>query len=294
MNSPPPQPSVPAAAAWMVGALTLFTLLGIASRELSYTIGVFQIMFFRYAFGFAMTAPVVFRHGLAGARTGSLKIQLLRNGSSFLGGIGWFYGITVLPLTLVFAIEFTAPMFVALMAVWWLGERLTPARIGALVLGFLGVLVILRPGVEAITPAVIGCLLGAIGIAGSHVGGKKLSGIDSPLVVVFYMNLIQLPMSAIPALIFWKPIGWYELFWGLVLGATASIGHICLTRAFRRADATVVVPMDFLRVPLIAVIAWAVYAEKIDLWVLAGAAIIFAGNYVAMRSERKATTEPNR
>ncbi|MBM3503452.1 MAG: DMT family transporter [Alphaproteobacteria bacterium] len=286
---PAPHPSVPAAAAWMVGALMLFTLLGVASRELSYTIGVFQIMFFRYVFGFAITAPIVLRRGLAGARTGNLKVQLLRNVSSFVGSIGWFYGISVLPLTLVFAIEFTAPMFVALMAVWWLGERLTTRRIAAIVLGFVGVLVILRPGVEAITPAVIACLLGAIGIAGSHIGAKKLSAIDSPLVVVFYMNFIQMPMSAIPALVFWKPVGWYEVFWGLVIGASAVVGHFCLTRAFQRADATVVVPMDFLRVPLIAVIAWAVYAEAIDLWVLLGAAIIFGGNYLAMRSERRAT-----
>jgi drug/metabolite transporter (DMT)-like permease len=272
----------------VAGALALFTLLGVASRELSYSIGTFQIMFLRSGFGLLLLAPFVLRRGLGGLRTGNFRVQMLRNLSSFSGGVGWFYAIGVLPLTLVFALEFTAPMFVAVMATWWLGERLTSGRLVAIAFGFAGVLVILRPGMEAITPAVIACLLGAIGFAGSHVGAKKLSGIDPPLVIVFYMALLQLPLSALPAALMWQPVGWHEIAWGLVLAASGSVGHLCLTRAFARADATIVVPMDFLRVPLIAVIAWALYAEAIDIWVLVGAAIIFSGNYYAMHTERRA------
>lgn len=285
MTTPPP--SVPIAAAWMAGALVFFTLMAIASREMSHTLGTFQIVFLRYVFSLLMLAPFVLRRGWAGLRTGNLKVQVLRNLASYVGGLGWFYAIGVLPLAFVFAVEFTAPFWVAILAVWWLGERLTAARVVALALGFAGILVILRPGLETVTVAMLASSIGAIGFAGSHVGAKKLAGVDSPLVVVFYMALLQVPLGAVPAIATWRPLTTEAMAWALVLAVAATVGHLFLNRAFQRADATVVVPMDFLRVPLIAVIAWAVYAEAIDLWVLVGAVIIFAGNYHMIRRERR-------
>jgi len=283
-----PAPSVVIAAAWMAGALVFFTLMAVASREMSHSMGTFQIVFIRYGLSLLMLAPFVLRNGWSGVRTGNLKVQILRNLSSYIGGLGWFYAIGVLPLAFVLAVEFTAPVWVAILAVWWLGERLTAARIVALALGLAGILVILRPGFEAVSWAMLASVVGAIGFAGSHVGAKKLAGVDRPILVVFYMALLQVPMGAIPAILTWQPITGYAWGWAVVLALAATLGHLFLNRAFQRADATVVVPMDFLRVPLIAVIAWAAYEEAIDAWVMLGALFIFAGNYFMIRRERAA------
>ena len=168
-----------------------------------------------------------------------------------------------------------------------LGERITRARIIAIALGIAGVWLILRPGAAVVHPAAIAVLLSAVGYALSHTLTKKLAGTDTPLAILFYMTIIQLPLGLIPSLANWVAPPAMAWPWLIAVGLSALSAHYCMARAFRLADATVVVPMDFLRLPLAAVIGFLFYAETIEWWVLAGAVVIFAGSLINIRAERR-------
>ncbi|HSR72291.1 MAG TPA: DMT family transporter, partial [Kiloniellales bacterium] len=223
------------------------------------------------------------RSGWAQARPRRLGQHLLRNLGHFGGQYGWFYAVGFLPLATVFAIEFTMPFWVVLIAGLVLGERITGTRVLSVLLGFLGVLVLLRPGFEAIHPAAFAILAGAFGFAVSVTATKALTRDTTPLAILFYMTLMQLPMGLIPALPVWVWPGLETLPWLLLVGLAALSAHFCLTSALRLADATVVVPMDFLRLPLIALVGFLLYSEGIDLFVVLGAVLICAGNWINVR-----------
>jgi drug/metabolite transporter (DMT)-like permease len=205
-----------------------------------------------------------------------------RNLFHFGGQAAWVWSLGVLPLAMVFALEFTTPVWAALLAVFFLGERLNRARTAMLALGVLGVLVILRPGFAALQPAALVMLAGAVAFAVQMIGTKKLSAADSPLCVLFWMSVIQSPFSlalAIPAW-YWPHAALWP--WILLVGIGSFTAHYCLTSAFRHGDVTVVGPIDFVRLPAIAVVGAAFYGEPFDPWIIVGAAVIFAGVYVGL------------
>lgn len=271
----------------MSGALFSFLTMAVGARELSGALGTFEILFFRSLIGLIAVSLLLTRHGWGQIMTRRLGVHALRNIAHFGGQFGWFYGIAFIPLAEVFAIEFTVPVWTALLAALLLGEDITRPRLIAVVLGIAGVWMILRPGAAVVHPAAIAVLLGAVGYATSHTLTKKLSGFDSPLAILFYMTLIQLPLGLVPALSRWVAPPLTAWPWLVAVGLTALSAHYCMTRAFQLADATVVVPMDFLRLPLAAVVGFLFYAEKIEWWVLAGAAVIFAGSLINIRAERR-------
>lgn len=273
------------AALWMGGALLALATMAVAGRELAAELSPFQILLFRNVVGLAVLAALLGVIGWRRVRTAHGGTHLKRNLLHFLGGCGWFYGLAHLPLAQVFAIEFTVPVWTALLAALVLGERLTAARRTAILLGLVGVWLILRPGVEVVSPAALAVLGGAMAYAGSYILTKRLSATDAPLVVLFYMAAIQLPLALGPALVDWRlpsPAAWP---WLLVVGLTTLAAHFCITRALALADATVVIPLDFLRLPLIALVGYACYEEGIDWWVLAGASVMVAGNLFSLRRE---------
>ena len=275
------------ASAWMVGTLTSFMAMAVAVRELSDTLQSFEILFFRSLIGLLLLLPLLPKYGATAWKTRRLKLHMVRNIFHFGGQFGWVYGIALLPLAEVFAIEFTIPIWAAILAVIFLGERMNAGRIIAIVLGFAGILVILRPGAEIINPAafvVLGC---AVCFASAHAGTKSLSATDSPLAILFLMSVIQLPMSVIPAYLQWVTPGWNDAGWLLILGGSGLTAHYCFTRAFQLADATIVIPMDFLRLPLIAVVGFLFYNEAIEAATLTGAAMIFVGNYYSIFREHR-------
>ena len=275
---------------WMAGTLVSFSLVGVATREL--TVGAdldpLQVLFLRAAVGLLFVLPFVLRGGWASVQTDNLRLHGLRATALYGASYAWYFGIAVLPLANVFALEFTAPVWVAVLAVLFLRERMTVGRAVAVALGVAGTFVILRPGVEGFSVASLIVLGSALGFACSHIITKGLTRDDSVLTVMFWMSAIQLPFALIPALIVWTPMDAAAWGWAAAMGTAATAAHYCLTRALSLADATIVVPMDFLRVPLIAVVGFLVYAEAIDIWVLAGAAAIFAGNYYNLWREHRA------
>lgn len=272
---------------WMSGALLSFLSMALAGRELSAELNTFQILFFRSAIGVLIIVFILSKAGWHQIKTDRLPTHFIRNIAHYIGQFGWFYAIAIIPLAQVFAIEFTIPIWTALLAPFLLGERVTMMRLAVIGIGFVGILVILRPGMVPFEIGALSALIAAIGYALSHTLTKKLTATDTPLAVIFYMTIIQLPMGAIPSIIDWTTPSMAMWPWLLLVGVTALSAHYCMARAFAHSDAIVVVPMDFLRLPLVAVIGLVFYGEPLDLWVLLGASIIFAGIIINVMTERK-------
>jgi drug/metabolite transporter (DMT)-like permease len=194
----------------------------------------------------------------------------------------------LLPLAMVFALEFTMPIWTALLAVWLLHEKMTNSRIGVVVLGLIGVLVILRPGLAAFNPAAILVLLAAFGYGIVMVTTKKLTATEATFGIIFWMAVIQFPLSLMGSDISaYAKFGVWQILPALAVGLAGLTSHYCLSNAFRAGDATLVVPLDFMRIPLIAVVGWAFYGEQLDIFVLLGAGIIVVGVLWNLRAESR-------
>lgn len=275
---------------WMSGTLVSFTLMAIAVRELAGAVHPFQIMFFRSLGALIFLAPFALAMGRAVWKTQRPVLQFGRNLVHFAAQLGWIIGIISLPLSEAFAIEFTTPVWATLIAALVLGERLNRGRIVAVALGFAGILVILRPGAEAISPGALAILGAAVGFAITLTATKVLTRTDAALTILLYMSLIQLPIGAALAAPVWITPDPQQLFWLLVIGAVGLTAHYCTARALALADATIVVPMDFMRLPFVAVVGFLLYGETANPLVLLGALMIFAGNYYSIRREHRHRT----
>jgi drug/metabolite transporter (DMT)-like permease len=282
-----PAAAVTQAAAWMIGALVSFLAMAVAGRELAKLgLSTFQILFFRSVIGLLVIGALVLHTGPALLRTQRASEHVWRNLAHFGGQFGWFFALASMPLAEVFAIEFTIPIWTALLGALFLGERLTPARWLALALGLAGVLLVLRPGAAILQPAALAALGGAIAYATSYLFTKRLASTEAPLAILFYMTVVQLPLGLIGALPQWQTPGAASWPWLAVVGVTALTAHYCLTRALRLADMGLVLPIDFLRLPLVALIGWAFYGEAVGLLAVAGALLIVAGNVVNLRASK--------
>jgi drug/metabolite transporter (DMT)-like permease len=275
---------------WMMGALISFSGMAVSVRLLSTSFSIFEMQSFRAGgallllLGLALFRPTL-RSQMAPRHLG---LHLTRNVIHFASGLGWVKALTILPFATVFAIEFTMPAWTALLALVFLGERMTVSRVGSVLLGFIGVLVILRPGLTSFNPAGLLVLGAALGYATTFVITKKLTGTISTFTILLWMNIIQFPLALAGSdLGFLSRLGPDTVLPALAMGITGISSHFCATQAFRYGDATVVVPIDFLRVPLIALVGWMFFNEGIEIWVLGGAAIIAAGILWNVRSETR-------
>ena len=275
------------ASLWMMGALLSISGMAIAGRELSSELNAFQISFARSLFCLLVIFAILIFAGFNRIKTRRPKLHLFRNIIHFGGQTGWLYGVAFLPLAEVFAIEFTAPIWTALLAIIILKERLTGYRAMSILFGFLGILIILRPGLQIIQPAALVVLFATFCFASTYVFTRHMSTTESPITIIFYMNLVQLPMGFFASLPTWTypPIDVWP--WILLLGVTGLSSHFCFAHAFRYADAAVVTPLDFMRLPLIALIGWTMYNESWDVMILLGGTIIFAGNLLNLWTEQR-------
>jgi len=274
-------------AVWMSGTVLSFCVMAIAARQLLRHLGTFEILAFRTGVALLIVLAFALRTGAATLKTRRIGVHLWRNGVHLGGQASWVYAIGVLPLATVFAIEFTSPIWVALLAVLFLGERLTRGRLAMLALGLAGVLVILRPGLGVFQPASLVMLFGSFCFAIQFIGTKQLSRTESPMAVLFWMSMIQTPVCLAAALPGWIAPQPADLPWILGIGIGSFTAHYCMTRAMKLADAMVVVPVDYFRLPLIAVVGAIFYAEPFDPMVFLGAALIFGGVWFSLASERR-------
>jgi drug/metabolite transporter (DMT)-like permease len=272
---------------WMSGAVLSFALMAIAVRELLRHMGILEILFWRTGVALAIAGAIALRHGAATIRTRRLRLHAVRALVHLGGQFCWMYAIAALALATVFAIEFTMPVWTALLAFAFLGERLTPNRIVMLVLGLAGIAIILRPGVGPFHPAALVMLFGALLYAGNMIFTKSLSATDSAIAVTFWMSVVQAPLTLAAAVPQWVAPHGVDLPWIAGIGAGSFAAHYSMTRAMKQADATVVVPIDFSRLPLIAVVGALFYNEPFDPMVLVGAAVIFAGTYYSLSRETR-------
>ena len=267
----------------MLGAIASLSTMAIAGRELSAELTTFQILFFRSSASFVLMVLLLSRAGWGHILTRYFHIHLVRNVAHFGGQYGWFYGIALIPLAEVFALEFTMPIWTTLLAALLLGERISKQRIVAIVIGFSGVLVMLRPGIAVVSPVALVVLGAALAFGFAHTMTKRLSGTDSPLAILFWTAAIQMPLAFLPALTEWAWPSLHLWPWVFAVGLAALSAHYCLTRAFVLEDAAVVMPIDFLRLPFIAAIGFLFYDESPDFWIYVGAAIVFTGSWLNLR-----------
>jgi drug/metabolite transporter (DMT)-like permease len=279
-------------ALWMGGALVSLSAMAIGARELLHRMGSFEILFLRSAGSLLILLPILARVGLARVRTRRFGLHAVRNLLHLAGQYAWVYALGMLPLATVFAIEFTMPVWTAILAVPLLGERLNRGRVVMLVLGFAGILLILKPGFGVLQPAALVMLAGSFSYALTTITTKRLSQSESALAVVFYMAVVQMPFALVPALPTWVAPVAADWPWIVVVGAAGLAANFCMARALRVADAALVAPIDFLRLPLIAAVGAIFYDERIDLSIMAGAAIIFAGTWYSIRRESRRLPRP--
>ncbi|WP_299725570.1 DMT family transporter [uncultured Tateyamaria sp.] len=278
------------AALWMTGSIASFSAMAVAGREVSDSLDTFEIMMYRSLVGVIIVCALAYATGAwRSIQTARLGTHLGRNLAHFTGQNLWFYAVTIIPLAQVFALEFTSPIWVIVLSPLVLGERLTLVRAFAAIMGFIGILIVARPDMAGLNAGVITAASSAIFFALTIMLTKRLTRAEGITSILFWLTVMQLVMGVIMA-------GWDGDIalpdsrtgpWVLLIGCAGLLAHYCLTNALSIAPATVVVPIDFIRLPTIAVIGMLVYNEAIDVWVFVGAAIIFAGNYLNLWVETR-------
>jgi len=277
----------------MTGSIASFSMMAVAGREVSFALDTFEIMLFRSVVGVIIVAFAAVAFGTWHQINGQqFSLHFARNIMHFIGQNLWLYAVTVIPLAQVFALEFTSPIWVILLSPLLLGERITLIRAAAALMGFIGVLVVTRPDMAGINTGVIMAASSAIFFAFTIIFTKRLTLTQSITCILFYLTVLQLGFGLITA--------GYDgdialpnaetLPWLVLIGVAGLLGHFCIANALAIAPATVVVPIDFARLPVIAVIGMLAYGEAFDLWVLLGAGIIFTGNYLNIWSETRGST----
>ncbi|WP_308124491.1 DMT family transporter [Maritalea mobilis] len=279
------------AAVWMLGAIASFSAMAIAGRAASLELDTFELMTYRSAVGFVIVVTVGLLTGrIRQVTTRHMGRHVLRNIAHFTGQNLWFYAITVSPLALVFALEFTSPLWTIGLAALFLGERLTRIKLLAGAMGFAGILAIVQPGTAAISPGMIAAASAAIMFATTAIFTKRLTATETITCILFWLTLIQLGLGLVTSL--------YDgdmtlpslamLPWVVIIGVAGLAAHFCLTTALSLAPASVVMPMDFARLPVIAVIGVLFYNEALSLGVILGAILILTGNFLNIRAGRRA------
>jgi drug/metabolite transporter (DMT)-like permease len=277
------------AALWMAGWLALMLIVAIAGRETTRELNVFQIMEVRSLLGLCMLYPLIHLNGGFRAMKTARPLQHLgRNLIHYSAQLGWFYALTLIPLGEVVSIGFTMPRWTAILAASFLGERMTAGKIAAIVLGIIGVIVIVRPATGAINPGQLIALGAAVGFGVSVAMMKSLTRTEKTVAIIFWMLVIQSAAGFFPALYVWRWPSAYVWGWLVVIAVCGTFSHYCMARAMLYADATIVLPMDFLRVPLTAAAGWLFYSERLDALTVFGAALILAGNLLNLRASSSA------
>ena len=273
---------------WMImGGLSLI-LLAIVIRHLQSKYHVLEMIFLRSVISFLLILPWALRQRRSELTTRRLPLHIFRNGIHYLGNIGRFVGVTLVSLADLQALQFTTPLFTIVLVAIFLREAVGRHRWIATALGFVGALVIIRPGFIPIGAGTVAVVLSALFYASSQTATKSLSRTDTPNAILLYMSLIFIPISAIPAAAVWVTPAWEDAFPIILLGVFGYLAHACIIRSFATADASYVMPFDFLRLPIAAAFGFFLYQERPEIWVWIGAAIIFAATYYITWREAQA------
>lgn len=274
------------AAIWMIGAIVSFTSMAIAGRAVSFELDTFEIMLFRSLTGILIVVAVArYARTLDQVNTRQMGLHLIRNLAHFTGQNLWFFALTAIPLAQVFALEFTTPIWVILLSPLLLGERITRMGVIAAALGFAGVMIVTQPGQTDLSAGTVAAATAAIGFALTAIFTRRLTRTQTITCILFWLTILQAIFGlvaagydgdiAIPSA--------QSIPWLILIGCAGLLAHFCLTTALSLAPASIVMPIDFVRLPVIAIVGALVYSEALDPYVFVGAVLIFGANYLNIR-----------
>ena len=285
------------AALLMLGSTLFFGLMTIAIKLAAQSLHTFEIVFFRNFFGLMATLPLLLRHGSDLLRTTQLPRYVFRCTIGIVSMMAGFWAIGHLPLAQAVSLSYSTPIFVTIAAVFFLHEQVRARRWAAVVLGFIGVIIIVRPGSDSFTAGSLVALAAAVlsGIVSIQI--KQLSKVEPADRIVFYTTLLWVPMSLLPALAVWEWPRGIVWVWVIAAGFLGTGGHMLWTRALKLGDVSALTPITFMQLPLVAIAGWLLFQEPLDRWTALGAGVIFAANvYIAHReaqlARRDATHAP--
>ena len=288
---------VPRAVMFMVGSTVLFGAMAVCIRLASSQLHPFEIAFFRNLFGFVFTFPLLFRHGWGILRTDKLSLYFLRCCIGIVSMLCGFWAIVNLPLAQAVALSYSTPIFVTIGAVFVLGEVVRARRWTAVIIGFIGVLVLMHPGKGTFNFASLVAVVAAVMSASVAISIKFLSRTEKADAIVIYTTMIWVPLSLVPALFYWTQPTGITWLWIVLSGFLGTTAHMCWTRALTLADASLLTPISFLQVLIVGVFGYFLFDEAVDRLTVLGAAIIFGSNvYIAQREARlarRAVTDPD-
>lgn len=270
----------------MCGSIFSFMAMTVAGRELAGQLDVYEMLFYRAVIGVVIVVAVMLATGQGQAWKGSqTRLHITRSSLHYLGQVMWFQALLLIPIAQLFALEFTAPLWVVLFAPLFLGERLTKPKLLAAVVGFVGVLSVAKPDFSQLNSGVLLAAGSAVFFAINVMMTRKLTAKEGVIGIMFWQVAVQAMLGTVVTgwdLSIAVPQGW-GLVWMLLVGLCGLFAHYCLTRALRLAPVSIVFPMDFVRLPMAAVMGWFLYNEALELAVLAGAALILLGNWMNIR-----------
>lgn len=272
----------------MIGAAFSFALMAVLIRIASAELHAFEIAFFRNFFGLVVMLPwLLTGDGFRQLATPRFGLYLSRAVLGIAAMLAFFWALTAMPIAEAVALSFTAPLFVTVGAALVLGEVVRARRWSATIIGFAGMLMILRPGVTTLEPAALAALFSAAAMAGSALCIKVLSRTESSQAIITWMALMMTPLALPAALLVWEWPDAMTWFYLALIGGVGTLGHSCLTLAMKTADVSYVMPFDFVRLLAVTFFAWLLFDEVMDAWAWAGASVIFAATLYIVHRESK-------
>lgn len=273
----------------MLGAMACFAAMSTFIRLATQELHPLEVVFFRNFLALLLMLPWLARRGLGGLKTKRLGLYGLRASINVVGMAAGFTALTLIPLAEATALSFTAPLFATIGAALLLGEVIRTRRIAALVVGFAGTMLVLRPGLEAVSLGALLALVNALSISITTLIVKMLTRSEEPEQIVTYMALLMSPLSLVPALFVWQTPSWAVLGWLVLLAGAGTLGHLLFTRAFALAEVSQIQPLEFIRLPMVAVIAYVLFAEVPTVWTWLGGSVIFVATaYITHREAQLA------
>ena len=271
----------------MIAATVFYAFTFVAIRELSRDFSVFELSFLRAGMGMLAMLPWLARAGLAALRSARLGLYCVRAVVTYSGMVCWFYGLANVKLADATALLFTSPLVTVAIVAGVLGERVTGRRLGAIVIGFAGAMIIIRPGFAEVTVPVLALLYTTVAYGAVGAMTRSLALSENANAVVFYQFALVMPVSAAPAAFDWITPGWGDMPLILVFGALSLVSMQCYTRALGAAPAAVVMPVFYLQLPIVAALAFFFYGEAPDIWVWIGGVVICWASYDIARGETR-------
>lgn len=261
---------------WMAGAAVCWALNTILIRPISLELPPIELLFLRCLFAALLFIPFIGKVGLTGMKMRRPRLYFMRASVMFVSMLMWIYAVKLLPIAEAVSLGFTAPLFATMLAALLLREKVGVRRWTAVFFGFIGALVIIRPGLAVFDTAAIYVLINAATWASAIILSRVMSRTESPTVIVGYMFIMLTPATFVPTLFVWQTPTWEALGMVFALAFTGTLGHIAVSRALTVAETSVVVPLEYLQLPLAAVASYFLFGETPDMWTPVGAAIIIS------------------